>query len=70
MDTKFQDMILWLSLATPSPSYLINHIHKKMAAAPIKLRTTFNLQCYTYEGVEAIRASLLATKAKTIDDQF
>lgn len=49
---------------------LLANIHKKMAAAPIKLRTTFNLQCYTYEGVEAIRASLLATKAKTSDEQF
>jgi translation initiation factor 2 alpha subunit (eIF-2alpha) len=41
-----------------------------MATAPIKLRTTFNLQCYTYEGAEAIKASLLTTKAKTSDEYF
>ncbi len=41
-----------------------------MATAPIKLRTTFNLQCYNYEGVEAIKASLLTTKAKISDEYF
>ena len=33
-----------------------------MAAAPTKLRCRFNLQCYTYEGIEAIKASLLSAK--------
>ena len=41
-----------------------------MQAAPIKLRTRFNLQCYTYEGIDAIRESLLEAKAQTCDDNF
>ena len=49
---------------------LLMNINKKMAAAPIKLRSRFNLQCYTYEGIEAIRESLLEAKRQTIDDQF
>jgi len=41
---------------------LLMNINKKMAAAPIKLRSRFNLQCYTYEGIEAIREALLEAK--------
>ena len=39
-----------------------------MAAQAIKLRTTFNLQCYTYEGIEAIKEALLEAKGQTCDD--
>ena len=48
--------------------HLLANITKKMAAAPQKLRTTFNLQCYTFEGVEAIRESLLEAKKQTSDE--
>jgi translation initiation factor 2 alpha subunit (eIF-2alpha) len=41
-----------------------------MAKAPIKLRSCFNLLCYTYEGIEAIRESLLEAKRQTVSDQF
>lgn len=41
-----------------------------MQAQPIKLRTVFNLKCYTYEGIDAIRETLLDARAKTSDDQF
>jgi translation initiation factor 2 alpha subunit (eIF-2alpha) len=34
-----------------------------MAAAPIKLRARFKLHCYSYEGIEAIKESLLEAKA-------
>ena len=47
---------------------LLENIHKKMAAQAIKLRTTFNLQCYTYEGIEAIKEALLEAKGQTCDD--
>jgi translation initiation factor 2 subunit 1 len=49
---------------------LLASINKKMAAAPQKLRTTFNLHCYTYEGIEAIKASLIAAREQTSDDKF
>lgn len=49
---------------------LLSNISKKMAAAPIKLRSRFNLQCYTYEGIEAIREALLEAKKQTQSDQF
>jgi len=49
---------------------LLFNIQKKMASAPIKLRTIFKLQCYTYEGIQAIKESLLEAKKQTCDDKF
>ena len=46
------------------------NISKKMGAKPIKLRSNFNLKCYTYEGIEAIREALLETKKQTQSDKF
>ena len=45
----------------------IMNIKKKMATAPIKLRTVFKLFCFNFEGVIAIKEALLAAKAKTSD---
>lgn len=59
-----------INITDAQKTELLANIHKKMAAAPIKLRAIFNLQCYTYEGIEAIRESLLEAKRQTIDDQF
>ena len=41
-----------------------------MAASAIKLRSRYNLQCYTYEGIEAIRESLLEAKKQTESENF
>ena len=49
---------------------LLKNITKKLASAPVKMRTKFNLQCYTYEGVEAIKEAMLEAKKQTSDDQF
>mmetsp|Transcript_14751 Transcript_14751/g.22873 ORF Transcript_14751/g.22873 Transcript_14751/m.22873 type:complete len:203 (-) Transcript_14751:304-912(-) len=49
---------------------LMKNIQKKMSVAPSKIRTLFNLKCYTYEGIEAIRESLLEAKRQTSDDKF
>jgi len=49
---------------------LLTNIHKKMAANPLKIRTRFNLQCYTYDGIDAIKEALIEAKKKVCDDQF
>ena len=46
---------------------LLMNIRKKMATAPIKIRTVFKLFCFTFEGVIAIKEALLATKEQTSD---
>lgn len=65
------DMVMGkLNISKPEREALLVNIQKKMAAAPVKLRSRFNLKCYTFEGIDAIRESLLEAKAKTSDDQF
>lgn len=49
---------------------LLKSIAKKLAAKPVKLRTIFKLQCYTYEGIEAIREALMEAKEQTKNDKF
>ena len=49
---------------------LLMNIKKKMATAPIKIRTQFKLTCYNFDGVIAIREALLAAKAQTVSQQF
>lgn len=51
-----------ITISDKSREELLRNINKKMASTPIKLRARFNLQCYTYEGIEAIRESLLEAK--------
>ena len=59
-----------ISITDDQKKHLLQSIAKKMAAAPVKLRTTFNLQCYTYEGIEAIKAALLDAKKETSTEEF
>lgn len=58
-----------INISERSKEELVKNINKKMAATPIKLRSRFNLQCYTYEGIEAIRESLLEAKNAMKDEQ-
>jgi translation initiation factor 2 subunit 1 len=51
-----------LEITDEQKEALLKNIVKKMAAAPVKLRSCFNLTCTTYEGIEAIRESMLVSK--------
>ena len=65
------DMVFKNMKITPEhKSALIESISKKMAQQPIKLRATFELNCFTYEGIDAIKAALIRTKREINDDQF
>lgn len=59
-----------LNITKPEREALLHNINKKMAAAPVKLRARFNLQCYTFDGIDSIRDSLLEAKAKNSDKEF
>lgn len=50
--------------------HLLANINKKMAAAPQKIRTRFNLKCYTYEGIDAIRDAMVAAEKECSDETF
>jgi translation initiation factor 2 alpha subunit (eIF-2alpha) len=58
------------SIPNEHKEVLLLNIKKKLAATPIKLRCTFNLLCFTFKGIEAIKDSLLAAKEKTQDKNF
>lgn len=45
-------------------------IAKKMAPTPVKLRAGFELNCFTYEGIDAIKEALLTAKLAVNDKQF
>jgi translation initiation factor 2 alpha subunit (eIF-2alpha) len=45
-------------------------IAKKMAPTPVKLRAGFELNCFTYEGIDAIKEALLAAKAAVNEEKF
>lgn len=41
---------------------LLDNISKKMAPQPVKIRADFELTCFTYEGVDALKEALLTAK--------
>lgn len=43
---------------------LLDSIARKMAPTPVKIRADFELTCFTYEGIDALKAALLTAKAK------
>lgn len=49
---------------------LMMNIKKKLAAKPIKLRTIFRLLCFSFDGVQAIKESLLAAREQVSDEQM
>lgn len=59
-----------LDISEDHKKALLMNIKKKMATAPIKLRTTFKLICYNFDGVIAIKEALLAAKAQTTSEKF
>jgi translation initiation factor 2 subunit 1 len=49
---------------------LIESISRKMAPTPVKIRADFELTCFTYEGIDALRDTLLAAKKEVSDEQI
>ena len=41
-----------------------------MAPTPVKLRADFEITCFTYEGVDALRDSLLVAKRAVNEETF
>jgi translation initiation factor 2 subunit 1 len=52
-----------LTLADAERAELVEHVKTKMTPQPLKVRADLAVTCFTYEGVEAIRAALLAGTA-------
>ena len=41
-----------------------------MAPQPVKVRADFELTCFTYEGIDALKAALLAAKQAVNEEHF
>ena len=51
-----------LNITEEEKKCLIDNIAKKMAPHPVKIRADFELTCFTYEGVDALRDTLLEAR--------
>ena len=40
-----------------------------MAPTPLKLRADFELQCFTYEGIDALKEALITARTKVNRDK-
>lgn len=49
---------------------LLENIAKKMAPQPVKIRSDFEINCFTYEGVDALKEALLTAKKEVNEEKF
>jgi translation initiation factor 2 subunit 1 len=49
---------------------LIEAISRKLAPSPVKIRADFDLNCFTTEGIDAIKHALLTAKAAVNDEHI
>jgi translation initiation factor 2 subunit 1 len=49
-----------MDIDEPSKKLLLQQIKRKLTPHPIKIRTDIEVQCFTYEGIDAIKAALTA----------
>lgn len=52
-----------IKISAEDQRVLVEAISRKMAPTPLKLRADFELTCFTYEGIDALKAALLTAKA-------
>ena len=65
-DQVFKD----IDITEEQKKVLIESIAKKMAPTPVKLRADFELTCFTYEGIDALRESLLTAKKEVFEENL
>ncbi len=53
-----------IDISAEEQQILYDSIARKMAPTPMKLRADFELTCFTYEGIDALKAALLSAKSK------
>lgn len=51
-----------INITEEQKKYLIESISRKMAPTAVKIRADFEITCFTYEGIDALRDALLTAK--------
>jgi translation initiation factor 2 subunit 1 len=53
-----------IKLTPEEKNILYDSISKKMAPTPMKLRADFEMTCFTYEGIDALKEALITSRTK------
>lgn len=64
----FGDETLFGALDTVTKDVVSDYIKKRLAPQPIRVRSDIECTCFTYEGIDAIRAALAAGEAKGTEE--
>jgi translation initiation factor 2 subunit 1 len=59
-----------IDITEEQKTVLIASIKKKMAPTPVKLRADFELTCFTYEGIDALKEALLTAKKEVFEEHL
>ena len=55
-------MFVGLEIDEETKQAMITHIKRRLAPQPSKVRADIEVTCYTYEGIDAVKAALIAGK--------
>ena len=58
-----------INITSEEQKILYESIARKMAPTPLKLRADFELQCFTYEGIDALKEALITARTKVNRDK-
>lgn len=58
-----EDVFVGLDIDEETKQAMITHIKRRLAPQPTKVRADIEVTCYTYEGIDAVKAALIAGKA-------
>jgi translation initiation factor 2 subunit 1 len=58
-----------IEISPEEKKILYESIARKMAPTPLKLRADFELQCFTYEGIDALKEALITARTKVNRDK-
>lgn len=59
-----------IDISETEKKVLQDNISKKMAPSAVKLRAVFELTCFTYEGVDALKEALLVSKKEISEEKY
>lgn len=58
-----EDIFVGLDIDEETKEAMITNIKRRLAPQPSKVRADVEVTCYTYEGIDAVKAALMAGKA-------
>jgi translation initiation factor 2 subunit 1 len=62
------DVFEGLDVDERTKGLILENVRRRLTPQPVKVRADIELTCFTYEGIEAIRAALLAGQAETSEE--